>query len=144
MASVCDGAAMIHCKCQITEADLRRRRPHHLIAGGTSPWRLYQIRAVFEAQAAYDGSSGLALARWAAPEITVCDLGLPGGIDGYAVARACRRQPALQRTRVIAISGYSRPEDHAKAKEAGFDWLLSKPITFDTLDALLREMAPVS
>ena len=89
---------------------------------------------------AYDGSSGLALA----PEITVCDLGLPGGIDGYAVARACRRQPALQRIRVIAISGYSRPEDHAKAKEAGFDWLLPKPITFDTHDALLREMAPVS
>jgi CheY-like chemotaxis protein len=71
----------------------------------------------------------------------VCDLGLPGGVDGYAVARACRREPTLQKTRA---SGYSRPEDHAKAKEAGFDRLVLKPITFATLDALLREMAPVS
>jgi signal transduction histidine kinase/CheY-like chemotaxis protein len=100
--------------------------------------------AGFEAQVAYDGSAGLALARWAAPEIIICDLGLPGGVDGYAVARACRREPALQKTRLIAVSGYSRPEDHAKAKEAGFDRLLPKPITFDTLDALLREMASVS
>ena len=60
------------------------------------------------------------------------------------MARACRREPALQKARLIAASGYSRPEDHAKAKEAGFDRLLPKLITFDMLDALLREMAPVS
>jgi signal transduction histidine kinase/CheY-like chemotaxis protein len=100
--------------------------------------------AGFEAQVAYDGSSALALAKWAAPEIIICDIGLPGEIDGYAVARACKREPALRKTRLIATSGYSRPEDHAQAKEAGFDRLLPKPITFDILDALLREMAAAS
>jgi CheY-like chemotaxis protein len=100
--------------------------------------------AGFEVKVAYNGSSGLAIAKWAAPEIIISDIGLPGEIDGYAVARACKREPALRKTRLIATSGYSRPEDHAQAKEAGFDRLLPKPITFDILDALLREMAAAS
>jgi signal transduction histidine kinase/ActR/RegA family two-component response regulator len=100
--------------------------------------------AGFEANVVYDGSSALALATSEVPEIIVCDIGLPGEVDGYNVARACRREPALQKIRLIATSGYSRPEDHAKAKEAGFDRLLPKPVTFDILDAALREMALVS
>ena len=60
-----------------------------------------------------------------------------------AMARACRAEPRLGETRLIAVSGYSSAEDHAKAREAGFDRLLPKPVTFETLDALLSEMAPV-
>ena len=78
------------------------------------------------------------------PEIIICDLGLPGEIDGYAVARACRADARLQEIRLIAASGYSRPEEHAKAKEAGFEQLIPKPVAFRTLDALLNELAPIS
>ena len=100
--------------------------------------------AGFDVKVAYDGSSALTLAVAERPEIIICDLGLPGGIDGYAVARACRADARLQDTRLIAASGYSRPEDHAKAKEAGFDRLMPKPLAFQALDALLNELAPAS
>jgi signal transduction histidine kinase/ActR/RegA family two-component response regulator len=97
-----------------------------------------------DVKVAYDGSSALALATAERPEIIICDLGLPGDIDGYAVARACRANSRLHGTRLIAASGYNRPEDHAHAKEAGFDQLEPKPLTFQTLEALLNEMALAS
>jgi len=52
---------------------------------------------------AYDGQSALARARATPPELIICDLGLPGAMDGYAVARALRAEPRLHRTRLIAV-----------------------------------------
>jgi CheY-like chemotaxis protein len=60
-------------------------------------------------------------------------------MDGYAVARALRTELRLRFTRLFAVSGYSQPKDHADAKQAGFDRLLSKPITVEALKALLNE-----
>jgi CheY-like chemotaxis protein len=62
--------------------------------------------------------------------------------DGYAVARALRAEVRLHHTRLIAVSGYSQPEHHANAKQAGFDRLVPKPITSETLEALLKEPPP--
>jgi DNA-binding NarL/FixJ family response regulator len=45
----------------------------------------------------------------------------------------------LHDTRLIAVSGYSQPKDHADAEQAGFDRLISKPITAEILEALLKE-----
>jgi CheY-like chemotaxis protein len=88
----------------------------------------------------YDGQSALARARATPPDLIICDLGLPGAMDGYAVARALRAEPRLQHTRRIAVSGYSQPEYHANAKQAGFDRLVPKPITSEGLEALLNEL----
>jgi signal transduction histidine kinase len=87
---------------------------------------------------AYDGRSALALAVAAPPDLVLCDLGLPGGMDGYAVAREARADPQLDATRLVAVSGYSQPKDHAAAKQAGFDLLVPKPITIDIIEALLN------
>jgi signal transduction histidine kinase len=93
----------------------------------------------FDVDVAYDGRTALVCAMATVPELVLCDLGLPGGMDGYAVARALRAEPRLLDTRLIALSGYSRPQDHANAKQAGFDRLVPKPITADFLEALLNE-----
>lgn len=50
----------------------------------------------------------------------LCDIGLPG-MDGYAVARARRADPDLDRVALVAPTGYAGPAEVAKAKEAGFD-----------------------
>jgi signal transduction histidine kinase/CheY-like chemotaxis protein len=91
-----------------------------------------------EVDVAYDGRSALALAVAAPPDLVLCDLGLPGAMDGYGVARTARTDPRLDATRLIAVSGYSQPKDHAAAKQAGFDRLIPKPITMDTIEALLH------
>jgi signal transduction histidine kinase/ActR/RegA family two-component response regulator len=93
----------------------------------------------FDVDVAYDGRSALVRARATPPDLVLCDLGLPGGMDGYAVARALRSEPRLRHTRLIAVSGYSQPKDQANAKQAGFDRLVSKPITAEILEALLNE-----
>ena len=86
---------------------------------------------------AYDGPSAVKSALETVPDIILCDLGLPGGMDGFAVARACRAEAALQNVRLVAASGYSSTKDHANARTAGFDSLMVKPITEESLRALV-------
>jgi two-component system CheB/CheR fusion protein len=85
---------------------------------------------------ASDGRSGIALAREIKPEVVLCDIGLPD-VDGYAVARALRREPALGGTRLVALSGYALPEDRERARQAGFDAHLAKP---PDVGALMRAL----
>jgi signal transduction histidine kinase len=87
---------------------------------------------------AYDGRSAIKSALHAVPDIILCDLGLPGGMDGFAVARACRAETSLEKVRLVAASGYSSAEDHANAMSAGFDSLLVKPLTEESMRTLLR------
>jgi len=87
---------------------------------------------------AYDGPSALRSALDAVPDVILCDLGLPGGMDGFAVARACRAETSLRKVRLVAASGYSSAEDHANATAAGFDSLVIKPLTEESLRALIR------
>jgi signal transduction histidine kinase/CheY-like chemotaxis protein len=87
---------------------------------------------------AYDGPSAIRNALDVAPDVILCDLRLPGGMDGFAVARACRAEESLRDVRLVAASGYSSTDDHAKAKTAGFDSLMIKPLTEDSLRALMQ------
>ena len=98
---------------------------------------LLRMNGVF-VRVAYDGASAVQSALSAIPDVILCDLGLPGGMDGFAVARACRAETALRDVRLVAASGYSSAEDHANAKIAGFDSLMIKPLTEESLRALLR------
>ena len=87
---------------------------------------------------AYDGPSAIKNALEAVPDIILCDLGLPGGMDGFAVARACRAEESLRSVRLVAASGYSSSEDHANATTAGFDFLMIRPLTEESLRELIR------
>jgi CheY-like chemotaxis protein len=86
---------------------------------------------------AHDGPAALAAAS---PELdfVLLDIGLPG-MDGYAVARELRRRPDLGRMRIVALTGYGRSEEKAKASEAGFDRHLLKPVGRAELEKLLAE-----
>ena len=92
-----------------------------------------------EVKVAYNGSEGLARARELQPEVVLCDLGLPG-MDGFAVARAFRADPALNGTFLVALSGYALPEDVARATQAGFQHHLAKPPSIEALEALLAAL----
>jgi len=87
-------------------------------------------------EAANDGATGLRALVATQPDVAIVDIGLPG-LDGFAVARAVRRDVG-SRVRLIALSGYGQPGDKVKAQEAGFDAHLTKPVD---LDVLLRMLA---
>ena len=86
---------------------------------------------------AHDGKDALELAVSFQPEIVLLDIGLPG-MDGYRVAAELREEPSLRNTRLIAVTGYGRPEDVRQARDAGFDDHMIKPID---PSALLRAIA---
>jgi signal transduction histidine kinase len=92
-----------------------------------------------QVQVAFDGDTGLALARSMRPDVILSDLGLPGGMDGFAVAMAVRKDQALVNSRLIALSGYGQEDDRQRARDAGFDAHLTKPITVAALSSALSE-----
>jgi CheY-like chemotaxis protein len=74
-----------------------------------------------------DGHMGLAALLSNPPDVALVDVGLPG-LTGYEVARIARKNPALDRVRLVALTGYGRPEDHDAVLAAGFDEHLVKPV----------------
>src|SRR5690606_7320756 len=72
-----------------------------------------------ETRVAHGGVQALEVARSFVPEVMILDLGMPG-MDGYAVAREVRKDPALARMRLIALSGYGQTEDRRRTAAAGF------------------------
>jgi CheY-like chemotaxis protein len=90
-----------------------------------------------EVETAFDGAEGLEKARRFHPEIVLCDIGLPNGLDGYGVARALRADPELAGVFLIALTGYGQEEDQHLAREAGFDVHLTKPADLEVLRRLI-------
>jgi signal transduction histidine kinase len=100
--------------------------------------RLVLELAGHEVAVAANGESGVTAARDFRPDVVLTDLGLPGGMNGYDVARALRHDPALAGAKLIAISGYGQPEDRERARAAGFDAHLTKPVAPQDLQRFLR------
>jgi signal transduction histidine kinase len=84
----------------------------------------------------HSGPAGVQAARDWRPDAIICDLGLPE-MDGYAVARELRSDPATASARLIALSGYGQEEDRRRSFEAGFDHHLTKPADPAELHRLL-------
>jgi PAS domain S-box-containing protein len=87
---------------------------------------------------AYDGHTAFAAALAELPQVVLLDIGLPG-MDGYTVAEALRQHSALNGTRLIALSGYGRRMDYERAKTAGFNAYLTKPVDFGELQRALTQ-----
>ncbi len=91
-------------------------------------------------EVAFDGRSGLAAAQVRRPDVVISDLGLPGDLDGYALARAIRADATLADIYLVALSGYGRDDDRRQAQAAGFDRHLAKPVDAACLDAALAAL----
>jgi signal transduction histidine kinase len=85
---------------------------------------------------AHDGNAGLAAAMADKFDVLVCDIGLPG-LDGLELIKHLRSSVHGRLPFAIAVSGYCQPEDRSRALDAGFDHYCVKPVSPDTLLALL-------
>ena len=74
-----------------------------------------------------------------APDVAFVDVGLPD-IDGYEVATRLRAQPSAKPVVLIALTGYAADEDALRARRAGFDHHLSKPVDYGAVGRLLAEL----
>jgi len=94
-----------------------------------------------EVQTAYSGQDGYLLADAFRPDVMLLDIGLPD-IDGYALAHRIRGSHWGQGLALVALTGWGQEADKRRAHEAGFDHHLTKPVTFQQLDRLLRGARP--
>ena len=83
----------------------------------------------------HDALAALDQVREDAADLVLCDLSLPGEMDGFAFARACRADSALRGLHLLAVSGYDRPEDRCRALASGFDGLVGKPVELEAIRA---------
>jgi CheY-like chemotaxis protein len=73
------------------------------------------------------------------PDCILSDISMPV-IDGYELAERLRSEPLFQRIRIVA---HTASADERRAKTAGFDRLLLKPVSRVQLLALLEELRPL-
>jgi CheY-like chemotaxis protein len=71
------------------------------------------------------------------PDVALLDIGMPD-INGYETARLIREQPVGGELRLIAMTGWGQEEDKRRAREAGFDQHLTKPVELRALQELLQ------
>jgi CheY-like chemotaxis protein len=88
----------------------------------------------YDVRLARTGAEGLEMAASWRPGIVISDLGLPRGLDGYDVARALRGDSRYRSAFLVALSGLGRDRDKARARDAGFDFYLTKPVDLEALE----------
>ncbi len=85
---------------------------------------------------AHSGDAALAIAAEYTPNLVLLDIGLPG-MSGYDVCKKMREMPALADTVFAAQTGWGEEQHRRASKEAGFDHHMVKPVSLDSLQALL-------
>ena len=91
----------------------------------------------YEVAVATDGAEGVAQAERLRPDLILMDFGMPV-MDGWEATRKIKAQPRLRAIPIIAITSHAMVGDEAKAREAGCDDYMPKPIHEDELLAKIR------
>jgi CheY-like chemotaxis protein/nitrogen-specific signal transduction histidine kinase len=92
-----------------------------------------------EVRTAADGLEALEVAEVFRPKVVLLDIGMPG-IDGYETARRLRARPWAKSALLCAQTGWGQEDDKRKARSAGFDRHLVKPIDPEELNRILAEV----
>jgi CheY-like chemotaxis protein len=75
----------------------------------------------------HDGQQALRVVESYRPDVILLDIGMPG-LNGFEVAKRLREQGINPAPRIVAVTGWGKPEDQARSREAGFDMHLMKPV----------------
>jgi Signal transduction histidine kinase len=92
-----------------------------------------------EVQAAADAPTALARCEAGPPDLVLLDIGLPGE-DGFAVARELRARHASKTFRILGLSALASAEEASRARAAGMDDFLTKPVSLVRLAAAIGGM----
>jgi two-component system, cell cycle response regulator DivK len=78
-------------------------------------------------QIAADGIQALERVRREQPDLILMDMALPL-LNGWDATRQIKSDPATQHIPVIGVSSHAMPEDEERARLAGCDEYLTKPL----------------
>lgn len=92
------------------------------------------------AHIAHTGAEALQVAQSRALDVVFLDIGLPD-MTGYDVAKRMRMLPGMQKTLLVALTGWGTQDDRQRTRDAGFDRHLTKPAELPAVEELLRAAA---
>ncbi|MDB4970752.1 MAG: response regulator receiver [Myxococcales bacterium] len=82
----------------------------------------------FEVIEAEDGQQALDAVAKALPDVILMDLSIPG-VDGWEVTRRLKADARTQPVPIIALTAHAMRGDEERARAAGCDHYLAKPIS---------------
>ena len=101
----------------------------------------------YEVTTADDAEEALRRLAHAKPRMILMDIQLPG-IDGLELTRRLKADPEYAGTVIIALTAYAMKGDEEKARAAGCDGYITKPIDAEqlprTLEAYLAQGPPAA
>ncbi len=104
--------------------------PRILLADDNADMREYVARLLndrgWSVEAVGDGNAALAAARRTRPDLVLTNVMMPG-LDGFALMRALRREPATATVPIVLLSARAGEEARIEGSEAGADDYLVKP-----------------
>lgn len=92
---------------------------------------------------AKNGLEAVETVHRARPDLILMDVGLPL-LDGLSATLRIREDVCLRGIAIVAVSGYAMTEDQDRAREAGCDGYITKPINLDELEHVLTSLLPDS
>jgi CheY-like chemotaxis protein len=72
------------------------------------------------------------------PDLILMDIALPG-MDGLTLTRAIKADPRLRHIPVLALTAFAMKGDDQKARDAGCDGYITKPIDTRALPVLIAD-----
>ena len=94
-----------------------------------------------DVHAAFDGEAALRSVEQLRPQVVLLDIGMPK-VNVYDVARRIRDHAGDESPFLVAVTGWGQEADQRRAREAGFDAHLVKPVPLEALTRLLATIAP--
>lgn len=95
-----------------------------------------------EVKVVANGAEAVARARQLRPQVVLLDIVLPD-LDGIAVCRLIKADPALKDTKVCMLTAKASARDHQAAEAAGADAYVEKPFKglelMELVEMLLRD-----
>jgi two-component system, cell cycle response regulator DivK len=95
----------------------------------------------YQVAQAWNGESGIALARQIKPDLILLDIQLPG-MDGYAVARELAGNDELSHIPIVAVTSYAMMGDRERVLAAGCMGYIEKPINPETFIDEIEQHLP--
>jgi CheY-like chemotaxis protein len=88
---------------------------------------------------ASSAETALERSRELPPDLILMDIELPG-MDGLALTRLLKTDPTTRHIPVIALTAFAMKGDEEKARDAGCQGYLTKPLNTRTLSAEIIEL----
>jgi PAS domain S-box-containing protein len=117
---------------------------HRIVVVDDTRAALYTLARLLETMGQHvltadNAASAIELIHSQPPDLVISDLAMPN-MNGYELAQRVRDDPAIAELVLVALTGYGQESNRRRAREAGFDDYLVKPVSLEALQKLLASL----